>query len=155
MPRHILLISRSRKVPSAQMRCLRVVYILPSPFKECSGMGTISDPINNPSEPSERMRRRQERIYEPFPVTIRSVDASGETFELQTVLDNFSASNFGVRLARHVKRGAKVFAIVRMSTSLLEFPAPRVAVRGVVLGAEPQGDGTWSIAINFTRHRFL
>jgi PilZ domain len=118
-------------------------------------MGTPSDPINNPSEPSERERRRQERIYEPFPVTIRSVDASGEAFETQTVLDNFSASSLRVRLQRRVKRGAKVFAIIRLSTSPPEVPAPRVAVRGVVLGVEPQGDGTWSIAVNFTHHRFL
>lgn len=118
-------------------------------------MGTTSDPINNPSEPSERERRRQERIYEPFPVMIRSVDASGEAFEIQTVLDNISASGFRVRLERHVKRGAKVFAIVRLSTSLPEVPAPRVAVRGVVLGVEPQDDGTWRVAVNFTSHRFL
>ena len=88
-------------------------------------------------------------------MTIRSVDARGEAFEIQTVLDNFSASSFRVRLQRHVKRGAKVFAIVRLSTSPPELPAPRVAVRGVVLGVEPQDDGTWSIAVNFTRHRFL
>jgi PilZ domain len=119
------------------------------------GMGTTSDPINNPSQPSERERRRQERIHEPFPVTIRSVDASGEAFEIQTVLDNISASGFRVRLERHVKRGAKVFAIVRLSTSLPEVPAPRVAVRGVVLGVEPQDDGTWRVAVNFTSHRFL
>jgi hypothetical protein len=118
-------------------------------------MDTTSDPMNNPSEPSERMRRRQERIYEPFPVTIRSVDASGKAFETQTVLDNFSASSFKVRLQRHVKRGAKVFAIVRMSIALPEVPAPCVAIRGVVLSVELQSDGMWRVAVNFTRHRFL
>jgi hypothetical protein len=114
-----------------------------------------SDPINNPSEKSERERRRQERIYEPFPVTIRSADASGEAFEIQTVLDNFNASGFRVRLERRVERGAKVFAIVRLSTSPPEVPAPRVAVRGIALAIEPQRDGTRSVAVNFTRHRFL
>jgi hypothetical protein len=114
-----------------------------------------SDPINNPSEQSERERRRQERIYEPFPVTIRSVDASGEAFEIQTVLDNFSASGFRVRLERRVEHGAKVFAIVRLSTSPPDVPAPRVAVRGVVMSTEPQSDGTWIVTVNFTRHRFL
>jgi len=48
-----------------------------------------------------------------------------------------------------------VFAILRLSISPPEVPAPRVAVRDVVLGVEPQGDGTWSVAVNFTRHRFL
>lgn len=118
-------------------------------------MGIPLDPSNHPSEPNERGLRRQARIYDPFPVTIRSVDASCEAFEIHTVLDHFSASGFRVRLERHVKRGAKVFAIVRLSTSLPEVPAPRVAIRGVVLGVEPQSDGTWSVAVQFTRHRFL
>jgi hypothetical protein len=86
---------------------------------------------------------------------IRSVDASCEAFQVHTVLDHFSASSFGVRLERHVKCGAKVFAIVRMSTSLPEVPAPRVAVRGVVHGVELESDGVWSVAVQFARHRFL
>jgi PilZ domain len=118
-------------------------------------METPSDPIHDPSGRSRRERRRHERIYEPFPVTIRSVDANSEAFEIQTVLDNFSASGFRVRLERRVKRGAKVFAIVRLSTSPPEVPAPRVAVRGIVLAVEPQPEGTWSVAVNYTRHRFL
>ena len=118
-------------------------------------MGTTLDPIHDSSEPSKRMRRRQEQIYDPFPVTMSSVDASGKAFEIHTVLDNFSASGFRVRLEHHVKRGAKVFGIARMSTSLPEIPAPRVAVRGVVLGVEPQSGGTWMVVVNFTSHRFL
>jgi hypothetical protein len=119
------------------------------------GMGTPSDPSNNPSEPSERERRRQERIYEPFPVTICGVDASDKAFEIQAVLDNFNASSFRVQLQRRVKRSAKVLAILRLSTSLPDLPAPRLAVLGMVLGVEPQNDGTWSIAVDFARHRFL
>jgi hypothetical protein len=118
-------------------------------------MGNPSDPSNNLSEPSERWRRGRARIYAPFPVTIRSVDASGKAFEVQTVLNDFSAFGFRVRLERQVNRGARVFAIVRLSTSAPEVPAPRVAVRGVVLSAEPQSDGTWHVAVTFTRHRFL
>ena len=118
-------------------------------------MGIPSDPGNDPSEPSETWRRGRARIYEPFPVTIRSVDVSGKAFEVHTVLDDFSASGFRLRLERQVERGAKVFAIVRLSTSAPEVPAPRVAVRGIVLTVEPQSDGMWRVAVTFTRHRFL
>jgi hypothetical protein len=52
-------------------------------------MGATSGLINNPSEPIEGENRRHERIYEPFPVMVRSVDASGEAFEIHTVLDNW------------------------------------------------------------------
>ena len=118
-------------------------------------MDATTGPINKPHEPIEGEGRRHERIYEPFPVMVRSVDASGEAFEIHTVLDNFSASGLYVRLQRRIEPGTKLFAIVRVSTSSPEAPAPRVAVRGVVLRAEPQPDGTWGIAVRFTRYRVL
>jgi PilZ domain len=86
---------------------------------------------------------------------VRGVDVSGEAFEIHTVLDNFSASGLYVRLQRRVDPGMKLFAIVRVSASGPEVPAPRVAVRGVVLRTEPQPNGTWGVAIRFTRYRFL
>ena|SRR5215813_429841 len=118
-------------------------------------MGATSGPSDNPSEPSDGESRRLERIYEPFPVIVRSVDASGERFEIHTILSNFSASYLYVRLERRVDPGTKLFAVVRLSTSEPELPAPRVAVRGVVTHTEPQPDGTWGVAVRFTRHRFL
>jgi len=118
-------------------------------------MGATSGPPDNPSEPSDGESRRLERIYEPFPVIVRSVDASGERFEIHTVLSKFSASYLYVRLERRVDPGTKLFAVVRLSTSEPELPAPRVAVRGVVTHTEPQPDGTWGVAVRFTRHRFL
>src|SRR5688572_7498432 len=118
-------------------------------------MGATSEPCENPSAPSEGGARRQERIYEPFPLVVRGVDASGETFEINTVLDSLSASGLYVRLERRVAPGTKLFAIVHISTSPPEVPAPHVAVRCVVLCVEPQPDGTWGVAVRFTRYRFL
>jgi PilZ domain len=116
-------------------------------------MDAASEPPANP--PDQRVLRRHERIYDPFPVTIRSVDASGEAFECHTVLDNFSASGFYARLQRPVMRGTKLFAVVHLSTSRREGLAPRVAVRGVVLRVEPRSDVTWGVAVRFTHYRFL
>ena len=105
-------------------------------------MDATTGPINNPYEPVEGEGRRHERIYEPFPVMVRSVDVSGEAFEIHIGLDNFIASGLYVRLERRIEPGTKLFAIVHVSTSSPEVPAPRVAVRGVVLRAEAQPDGT-------------
>jgi hypothetical protein len=116
-------------------------------------MDAASEPPSTP--PDQRVFRRHERIYDPFPVRIRSVDASGEAFECHTVLDNFSASGFYARLQRPVKCGTKLFAIVHLSTSRCEGLAPRVAVRGVVLGVAPRSDVTWGVAVRFTHYRFL
>jgi hypothetical protein len=112
-------------------------------------------PANRPPGRSEGERRRQERIHEPLPVVVRAADANGEAFELHIVLDNFSAGGLYLRLERRLEPGTKVFAVARLSTAPPEVPAPRVAIRGVVLRSEPQPDGTFGIAVRFTRHRFL
>lgn len=62
-------------------------------------------------------RRRHPRLRVPFPAMLRGKDASGESFEVDAVLDNISAGGLYVRLGRCVKRGARLFAVVRLSTS--------------------------------------
>jgi hypothetical protein len=116
-------------------------------------MGASAEPVPNP--PNQRVFRRHERIYEPLPVMVSSVDPSSEAFEVHTVLDNFSASGLYVWLERRVEPGTKLFAIVRLSTSSPETPAPCVAVQGLVLRAEPRPNGTWGAAMRFIRYRFL
>ena len=101
-------------------------------------------------------RRRHPWLYEPFPARVRSVDASGGAFVSDTVLDDFSAGGLYVRLTRRVEPGAKFFAVVRIATGPPSgTPAPRVAVRGVVLRTEPQPDGRHGLGVQFRRHRFL
>ena len=73
---------------------------------------------------AEGERRRHLRLYEPFPATVRGVDASGEPFEVSTVLDNISASGLYMQLGRCVKRGTKLFILVRMSTTPAGWSAP-------------------------------
>ena len=107
---------------------------------------------------SGQERRRHPRIYDFFPIWIRlrSVDANGAVFIADTVLDNFSAGGLYVRLVRHVAPGARLFGVVRLSTTPApNVPAPWVALRAVVRRVEPQPDGTWGVAVAFTRHRFL
>lgn len=101
-------------------------------------------------------RRRHPRIYEPFPVTVRAVDVSGEAFTLDTVLDNFGAGGFYLRLARRLDPGARVFSVVQLSTVLTPgAPVPRVAVRGRVLRVEPLPGSVWGVAVAFAGNRFL
>ena len=100
--------------------------------------------------------RRSLRVELPFPATVRGVDVDGERFTMDSVLDNLSAGGLYLRLARPIKRGMKLFIVVRLSTcGDPEVPAARVALQGVVLRAEPQPDGRCGIAVAFERHRFL
>src|SRR5262245_53848444 len=119
--------------------------------------GTVcieSEPVRTMSR--EQERRRYARLSEPFPVRVRGVDACGEAFVVETVLDNLSGGGLYVRLTQRVEVGAKLFAVVRVSTDpRLWTPAARVAMRGVVQRVEPQPNGTYGMGVAFTHHRFL
>jgi len=96
------------------------------------------------------------RLYESFPVFLRGMDARGTAFEIDTVLDNLCSGGCYLRMGRHLDVGMRLFGIISLySTPSLARPAPRIAVRGVVRRVEPQPDGRWGVAMQFTRHRFL
>jgi c-di-GMP-binding flagellar brake protein YcgR len=101
-------------------------------------------------------RRGAVRVAIPFPATVRGLDQTGDRFTLDTILDNLSSTGLYLRLARMVAPGAALFIVVRLTVvPAQQVAAASVAVRGVVLRAELQLDGTWGVAVRFTRHRFL
>jgi hypothetical protein len=111
---------------------------------------------DRPSSTVDADRRRRPRIHENFPVKVRGNDLNGERFQIDTVLDNIGSKGLYVRLARRVEPGANIFIVVRLSSSTdASVFAPRVAISGEVLRAEPQPDGSCGVAIGFQQHRFL
>src|SRR5438270_3427276 len=64
-------------------------------------------------------RRRRPRLYEPFPVMVRGVDASGTSFEINTVLDNMSADGLYVRLRRQVRRSEEHTSELQSQSNLV------------------------------------
>ena len=106
--------------------------------------------------PSGAERRQHLRLYEPFSVLVRGVDACGEAVENATVLDDFSAGGLYVRLRWRVEPGARLFAVVRIAPAIdSTVSGPRVAVRCRVIRVELHLEGRWGVGVQFTRHRFL
>ena len=101
-------------------------------------------------------RRKKPRIYEPFPVKVRGVDASGEVFNIDAVVSNLSTGGVYFQLPQFVEPGAKLFVLIKMSTARSETGSvPRVAARGLVLRTEPKLEGVCGLAVVFTSYRFL
>ena len=85
-----------------------------------------------------------------------SKGAGKEEFDSKTVLDDFSAGGLSMRVTWRVAVGAKLFAIVRLTTDSFSWEAaPCVAVHGVVRRVESQPDGKYRVGVAFTHHRFL
>jgi hypothetical protein len=100
--------------------------------------------------------RAKPRINASFSVKVRGVDAAGESFEVDAVLDNLSAGGLYARLPCQLEVGAEVFALICLSCGQNTQAAPAgVAARGVVVRSEPQLDGSCGVAIAFKRYRLL
>jgi hypothetical protein len=101
-------------------------------------------------------RRWHERICGPFLVRVRGVAATGEIFDIVTVLDNFSAGGFYVRLKYRLAIGARLFAVVNFTTNApCETPHLQIAVRSRIVRAELLANGRWGMGGHIIQYRFL
>jgi hypothetical protein len=89
------------------------------------------------------------RIYGPFMATVRGVNARGERFEVETAVDDLSATDCNLRLNQQVKAGAKLFVVARLHKAL-------VAMHVIVLKAEIQEeDASWCLSVEIIHNRFI
>jgi hypothetical protein len=101
-------------------------------------------------------RRRKPRIEGHFPALVHGVDAGGEAFELQAVIDNISAVGLYVRLKQRVEPGTTLFFLTSLSRAeRVSLCAPRLALHGVALRAELTPAGGCGVAVALSHHRFL
>jgi hypothetical protein len=57
---------------------------------------------------------------------------------------------------RIIQPGERLFVVVRLSTASLEQESkPHLAAAGSVVRVEPKSDGTFGVALELHRHRFL
>lgn len=93
-------------------------------------------------------RPAEPRLQGRFPAQVRGVDSSGATFHTQTLIDDFGAMEFDLRLPRRVEAGARLLVVIDIHETT-------VALHGNVQRAEPQADGSHRMTVAVTHHRFL
>ena len=57
-------------------------------------------------------RRAEPRIYGPFPVRVRGVDAEGARFSGEAALDDMSAADFNLCLPQRADVGRRLLAVI-------------------------------------------
>ena len=96
------------------------------------------------------------QLYDPFPASIRGVDAGGESFLVETVLDSLGPGVLQVRLGREVREGARLFALIRLSDAAPAGGALlRLAVRGVAARVERRQSRAYCVTVSITSRRLL
>ena len=93
-------------------------------------------------------RPLEPRIRGLFPARVRGVDSRGAAFHTQTLIDNFGATQFELRLTPRVAAGCRLLVVADIHEAT-------VALHGNVLRAEPQADGSHRTTVAVTHHRFL
>jgi hypothetical protein len=88
------------------------------------------------------------RISGPFAALVRGKDVPGRRFEVETELDDLSASDCNLRLQQEVREGSRLLVVARLHKAL-------VAMHSVVLKASPQEDGLWCLSLEIINNRFL
>ena len=128
----------------------------------CSGNGRVRQGTevkraqHGPPNYDGSERRTKPRIYDLFRARVYGVDANGEAFETDAVLDNLSAAGLYVELGQRVDPGATLAIILQLcSVATYEASTPRVVLYGIVLRSEPKPNDGCGVAMTLTHHRFL
>ena len=116
-------------------------------------IGSLFKKAGDAPQPGSFDRRISPRIAEVFPARTWGVDASGNPFNLDCVLDNISANGLYVRLPRMMDIGSDIRFVVHF------FSVPKgrsaTAVYGTVVRDEPGSARDHGIAVRIERYEFL
>ena len=101
-------------------------------------------------------RRIKPRIFEHFKATVHGMNADGEPFTDETVLENISATGLYVRLSQPVELGAELLVVSRLANPANgRTSGPLLAISGNVIRLDEADGATCGVAVEFTFTRFL
>lgn len=101
-------------------------------------------------------RRQHPRIYNPFPALVQGVDSEGNSFKIDTTIDNLCVNCLYFRLLPQVTAGANVSVTIRLSAGVTNVTTgPSVLLSGVVKRADTLPGGVNGLALMLNRYRML
>lgn len=101
-------------------------------------------------------RRQFGRLYQTFPARVRGVAKTGETFSLDTTVDNMSAGGVFLRMPMEIDPEPLLHAVIVLKNpdSFSPHP-PRLLLTGKVLRTERLPDEKFGVAVELKNYRFL
>jgi hypothetical protein len=116
----------------------------------------LGEPVNGYGHKSLSERRDAERIFIPFPAVVEGIDADGNSFKVNTVLDNLSKGGLYLRMVPRVNLGSRLSVIFRLSASVeSEATSAKIAIKGEVMRIEKKVGGACGIALKYNPGRFI
>ncbi len=93
-----------------------------------------------------------------YQATVHGINEHGESFRLDTLIENISAGGLFLWLPQCLEQGAALLVVSRMAkpNNGTAATAPLVAMHGTVLRAQhPVQSGPCGVAMKIARHEFL
>ena len=101
-------------------------------------------------------RRIKPRIFELFRATVHGVNALGEAFTVETVLENISATGLFLRLPQAVEVGTELLIVSQLSNpSNGKTSGPLLAMSGNVVRVCGATSDACGVGVEFMHTRFL
>jgi len=110
---------------------------------------------HNASDSHVPERRSKPRAKCDYPAIIKGQDAQGRKYEEIARLTNMSASGLYLQLQRPICEGEKLHVTISLPNHLHDQPGHKCTITGVVVRAEPHGEGTVGIALKILHYRFV
>ena len=109
-----------------------------------------------PATYTGKERRIKPRIFEHFRATVHGVNAEGQAFTVETVLENISATGLYLRLTQAVEVGTELLVVSQLSNpSNGKTSGPLLAMSGTVVRVGEATSDACGVAVEFTHTRFL
>ena len=101
-------------------------------------------------------RRHKPRIFEHFRATVHGVNAAGQAFSAETVLENLSAGGLYLRLPQMVEVGAELLVVSKIANPANGHTSgPLLAMSGTVVRVAGAAGDACGVAVKFTHTSFL
>ena len=109
-----------------------------------------------PTSYTGKERRIKPRIFGHFRATVHGVNADGEAFTVETVLENISATGLYLRLTQAVEVGTELLVVSQLANpSNGKTSGPLLAMSGTVVRVGEATSDACGVAVEFTHTRFL
>jgi c-di-GMP-binding flagellar brake protein YcgR len=94
-------------------------------------------------------RRREERMTDALPVTVRALNLTGDRIKITTTLTNISSGGLFLYLPFQVPLGSSLLALIHLPRDV------RLIGKGRVMRTQIIGSDSIGVAVSFKRTRLL
>jgi hypothetical protein len=94
-------------------------------------------------------RRQESRIFNTFPVFVRTISSTGQPIKANTLTDNISPGGLFIQLPCQIADETQLFTFIRLPNSA------GLAAIGRIVRSENKGQGLSGFAVCFSQTRLL